>query len=215
MSSLANTRDNNPTTSSPTKVGSNQWVRMKQQRIDHANATHRILTETFGYSDSSGGWVSLTEHLESQETLTSTIQPNDILTASFGHRASPATNHSTTFLTEHDDTLEAATSLLEDHGCESCVALNFASAKRKGGGGLSGAQAQEESITRRSTLFSSLNSEPAQPYYKRNLENIKPHGNDGLYTDALVLSKEIAILQRNEVRKIVTHVLSCLLVYPL
>ena len=37
---------------------------------------------------------------------------------------------------------------------------------------------------------------------------MKPHGNDGLYTDALVLSKEIAILQRNEVRKIVTLVLS-------
>ncbi|GMH51614.1 hypothetical protein TrRE_jg13327 [Triparma retinervis] len=72
-------------------------------------------------------------------------------------------------------------------------------AKRKGGGWLSGAQAQEESITRRSTLFSSLNSEPAQPYYKLNLENIKQrNGNDGLYTDALVLSQEIAILQRNK-----------------
>ncbi|GMI24751.1 hypothetical protein TrCOL_g1573 [Triparma columacea] len=66
------------------------------------------------------------------------------------------------------------------------------------GGWLSGAQAQEESITRRSTLFSSLTSEPAQPYYKLNLENMKPHRNDGHYTDALVLSKEIAILQRNE-----------------
>ena len=131
MSSLADTRDRNSLTS-PTKVGSNQWVRTKQQRKDHDIATHRILTETFGYFDSNGGWVDLTEHLNRQETFTSTIQPNDNLTASFGHRASPATNHSTTFLTEHNDTLEAATSLLEDHGCESCVALNFASAKRKG-----------------------------------------------------------------------------------
>jgi hypothetical protein len=137
MSSLADTRDSNSLTSSPTKVGSTQWVRMKQQRKDHAIATHRILTETFGYFDSSGGWVDLTEHLNNQETFTSTILPHDNLTASFGHRASPV-NHSTTFLTEHDDTLEAATSLLEDHGCEFCVALNFASAKRagvRGGGG--------------------------------------------------------------------------------
>ncbi len=44
--------------------------------------------------------------------------------------------------------------------------LNFASAKHEGGGFLTGAQAQEESIARASTLYPSLMTVEGQQYYK-------------------------------------------------
>ena len=91
-----------------------------------------------------------------------------------------------------DDTLSAAIRLSE-LGC-SVAALNFASAKHPGGGWLNGAQAQEESVTRRSTLYASLTSEGAQAFYA-TMRDAMQSGNDGMYTHAMIYSPMVSIIR--------------------
>ncbi|KIM63221.1 hypothetical protein SCLCIDRAFT_117820 [Scleroderma citrinum Foug A] len=75
--------------------------------------------------------------------------------------------------------------------CGRIALLNFASATRPGGGFLTGAQAQEESIARSSTLYPSLMTDTAQQFYKL-------HGRDrqgGYYYHAMIYSPGIVILK--------------------
>lgn len=69
--------------------------------------------------------------------------------------------------------------------------LNFASAKKPGGGFLSGAQAQEESIARSSTLYPSLMTETGQGFYT-------PHKRDpkgGFYSHAMIYTPGVLLLR--------------------
>lgn len=67
------------------------------------------------------------------------------------------------------------------------TALNFASAKNPGGGFLRGAQAQEESIARSSTLYAGLKG---SPYYDANRLQ-----RSGLYTDGVIFSPEVWVFR--------------------
>lgn len=69
--------------------------------------------------------------------------------------------------------------------------LNFASAKKPGGGFLSGASAQEESIARSSTLYPSLMTRVAQEFY--SLHNHDAKG--GYYSHAMVYSPHVVVLR--------------------
>ncbi|KAF5328832.1 hypothetical protein D9619_011686 [Psilocybe cf. subviscida] len=69
--------------------------------------------------------------------------------------------------------------------------LNFASAKKPGGGFLSGSQAQEESIARVSTLYYSLLSEPAKPFYDLYQQDPDNH----MYTHAMVYSPGVVLMR--------------------
>ena len=71
--------------------------------------------------------------------------------------------------------------------------LNFASAKNPGGGFLSGAQAQEESIARSSTLYPSLTSSTGRKFYG-------PHNKDpkgGYYSHAMIFSPDVTVFRRD------------------
>ncbi|KAH9484927.1 hypothetical protein JR316_0001830 [Psilocybe cubensis] len=86
--------------------------------------------------------------------------------------------------------------------------LNFASAKRPGGGFIQGAQAQEESIARASTLYPSLISEPAKPFYAHYTEN----PSDAFYTHAMVYSPRVVIFRNDRgawMRPVEVDVLTC------
>jgi putative RNA 2'-phosphotransferase len=78
-----------------------------------------------------------------------------------------------------ETTIEALVRLAGQGGHVGC--LNFASAKRPGGGFLGGAQAQEESLARASGLYPALQTQP--DYYARN----KAFGSP-LYLDLLLYS---------------------------
>jgi len=69
--------------------------------------------------------------------------------------------------------------------------LNFASAKNPGGGFISGAQAQEESIARSSTLYPTLMTSTAQNFYK--LHKRDPKG--GYYSHAMIYSPHVVIFR--------------------
>ncbi|KAG2153216.1 hypothetical protein DEU56DRAFT_868644 [Suillus clintonianus] len=69
--------------------------------------------------------------------------------------------------------------------------LNFASATRPGGGFLNGAQAQEESIARSSTLYPSLMTDTAQRFYRLHVRD----RNGGYYHHAMVYTPSVVILK--------------------
>lgn len=69
--------------------------------------------------------------------------------------------------------------------------LNFASATRPGGGFLNGAQAQEESIARSSTLYPSLMTDSAQHFYQLHTRD----RNRGFYHHAMVYTPSVVILK--------------------
>lgn len=70
------------------------------------------------------------------------------------------------------------------------IALNFASAKTPGGGFISGAKAQEESLCRGSGLYSLLNSESARPYYIANRKDPKKN----LYQNYIIYTPDVPVI---------------------
>ncbi|KAH0829092.1 hypothetical protein J3R83DRAFT_2556 [Lanmaoa asiatica] len=71
--------------------------------------------------------------------------------------------------------------------------LNFASATRPGGGFLGGAQAQEESIARSSTLYPSLMTDTAQQFYKLHLHDRQ----GGFYHHAMIYTPSVVIFRND------------------
>jgi uncharacterized protein (TIGR02452 family) len=82
-----------------------------------------------------------------------------------------------------EGTAEAGRRLVAE-GETDVVALNFASARRVGGGFLGGARAQEEELCRASALFRCLETQP--DYYDAN----RAHPN-ALYTDHIIYSPRV------------------------
>ncbi|KAK7036474.1 hypothetical protein VNI00_011671 [Paramarasmius palmivorus] len=72
--------------------------------------------------------------------------------------------------------------------------LNFASAKKPGGGFLTGAQAQEESIARSSTLYPSLMTNIAQTFYSHHLKDKK----NFYYTHAMIYSSNVVVFRDDD-----------------
>ena len=72
--------------------------------------------------------------------------------------------------------------------------LNFASATKPGGGFRNGAEAQEESIARSSTLYRALTTEKAQQFYKLHKhENAAP-----FYSHGMIYSPNISIFRDDD-----------------
>ena len=69
--------------------------------------------------------------------------------------------------------------------------LNFACAKYPGGGFLLGANAQEESITRSSTLYSSLTCPTGEQFYDLHKKDPKR----GYYTHAMIFSPDVTVFR--------------------
>ncbi|GJJ08407.1 hypothetical protein Clacol_002623 [Clathrus columnatus] len=94
-------------------------------------------------------------------------------------------------------TLEAAALLkdkLEESASGSRIGvLNFASATKPGGGFLSGAQAQEETIARSSTLYPSLISDTAKDFYATH----KKDNRGCYYTHSIIWSPDIMVFRND------------------
>lgn len=71
--------------------------------------------------------------------------------------------------------------------------LNFASATTPGGGVISGARAQEESLCRCSTLYPCLDT----PYLKENYYNYHRSRYSNLYTDACIYTPDVVVFKKD------------------
>lgn len=98
------------------------------------------------------------------------------------------------FATEYectDETTFAAAARLTALGEEDIMCLNFASAKNPGGGFLGGSQAQEESLSRASGLYSCI--APMETYYQTNR-----HWSSCLYTDYMIYSPAVPVFRDDD-----------------
>ncbi|MFO1022699.1 MAG: TIGR02452 family protein [Planctomycetales bacterium] len=104
--------------------------------------------------------------------------------------AEPSPKFSTKVEVVNETTLEGVTRLLAE-GEGAVAALNFASAKHPGGGFLTGAQAQEESLARSSALYASLLKAPE--FYGAFAANPTP-----LYSDGMILSPACPVFRTDD-----------------
>ncbi|MGN0537761.1 MAG: TIGR02452 family protein [Acutalibacteraceae bacterium] len=98
-------------------------------------------------------------------------------------------NFNTEFKVYERDTVSAA---LACPLPEKCAVLNFASAKHPGGGFITGANAQEESLCRSSSLYASIGSKDAEDMYIYNTTVHKSR----FYSDYMLFSPNVAFFRR-------------------
>ncbi|KAF9228511.1 hypothetical protein BS17DRAFT_692783 [Gyrodon lividus] len=125
--------------------------------------------------------------------------PNDSLLSGWTSNAPKSSTHSTPEISILEiSTLDGARLLYDTLSSRSTsygriAVLNFASATRPGGGFLGGAQAQEESIARSSTLYPSLMTEVAQQFYQLHSRDRK----SGFYYHAMVYTPSVVIVRND------------------
>ena len=89
-------------------------------------------------------------------------------------------------------TLQGAQFLSQTRPASKIGLLNFASATKPGGGFKNGASAQEESIARSSTLYLSLETRRATPFYESHVHD------NGFYSHSMIYSPSVAIFRDDD-----------------
>jgi uncharacterized protein (TIGR02452 family) len=101
----------------------------------------------------------------------------------------PLSPDRTTEMQVANETTLVAARRLVDNGYKP-AALNFASAKHPGGGFLSGARAQEESLARSSALFACLDGNEMYDFHRAR--------KDPLYTDYAIYSPGVSVIRADD-----------------
>jgi uncharacterized protein (TIGR02452 family) len=97
----------------------------------------------------------------------------------------------TKFEVTDETTLEAAKRVCKKDENANPFVLNFASAKNPGGGFLGGAQAQEESLARSSSLYACLTTNFEMYQFNRN-------GTSCLYSDWMIYSPQVPVFRNDD-----------------
>lgn len=113
----------------------------------------------------------------------------------------------TTFELTDETTLEAAKRVCTDDVNVDPYVLNFASAKNPGGGFLSGAKAQEESIARSSSLYPCLSANFAMYEYNRGRKSC-------LYSDWMIYSPRVPVFKNDDGSLVRTPYLASIITSP-
>lgn len=149
----------------------------KTNRIQCANEVLSIAREG-GYGSPSGNWIDIAEAQDASET--GTIVLDEVWHSVLPTRESARTS----FEVRSETTLEGLLRCWIDYRPDHLACLNFASARRPGGGFLRGADAQEEGLCRASGLYPCL--QRARAFYEANAAI-----DSFLYTDQLVFSPRV------------------------
>jgi uncharacterized protein (TIGR02452 family) len=135
-----------------------------------------------GYRAPSGAAVDLRDALRRAQHGTRSYPPEHALPM-------PLPFDGATKVEVSNETTLAAALRLVQHGHRP-VALNFASAKHPGGGFLSGARAQEESLARSSGLYACLRDDPM---YERHRAQ-----RDAMYTSYAIYSPDVPVFRDDD-----------------
>jgi uncharacterized protein (TIGR02452 family) len=135
-----------------------------------------------GYANPSGRFVSLGDALRRAKEGTCSYPPGaSVRVPAFPDRA-------TEIEVVNASTLDAARDLVgKGHRV---AALNFASAKNPGGGFLSGARAQEESLARASGLYALLLGDPMYDHHRSR--------KDPMYSNWVIYSPDVPVFRLDE-----------------
>jgi uncharacterized protein (TIGR02452 family) len=154
----------------------------------------RIATETLaafdkgGYTSPEGVQIELSALLGACLEGTRYFQPEDLATLRAQTPQRVSAGAVTTIAVTPETTLQGAARLILSGGYQRIGVLNFASARKPGGGFLSGAQAQEESLARSSALYLSLLRCPEFYAFHRSL-------NTCLYSDRMIFSPRCPVVR--------------------
>jgi uncharacterized protein (TIGR02452 family) len=131
------------------------------------------------YQAPSGHMVDLREAITQARIRTITYPPD--------RKVRPAATdmHPTQVMVSNETTLAAATRLVAEGRWP--VALNFASARHPGGGFLSGARAQEESLARSSALYACLEGNPMYAWHEAR--------RNPFYSDYAIYSPDVPVFR--------------------
>ncbi len=157
----------------------------RDQRAAIARETLAIV-ESGRYSDPSGRVVDVSGDVRACVAATRLVLPGEWV--AFERPHVPESPSGPGFGVRNESTLKALARRVAA-GHRRVGVLNFASARRPGGGFQSGAEAQEEALARSSALYASLVSESGSRFYR--------HGAalDGLYTDRVVVSPDCPVFR--------------------
>ncbi len=140
------------------------------------------IIEAAGYRSLSGNWVDLSPYLESSVEGSRLYRPG-FFSKELGKQAGSNPKCKANITLANETTQQAAGRMYAE-GLRKIALLNFASARNPGGGFLSGAKAQEEDLTRCSTLYACLSR--CMEYYDYNRAR-----DTMLYSDMAIFSPEV------------------------
>jgi uncharacterized protein (TIGR02452 family) len=143
------------------------------------------------YSAPDGATVAIREVLAACVSATRYYEPDELDEISAQSQTQPGDTLATTLDVVNETTLQACARLVARQHDQRLGVLNFASARKPGGGFLNGAHAQEESLARSSGLYDSLRQCP-QFYEFHRAQNT------ALYSDRMIYSPSCPILRDDE-----------------
>ena len=134
-------------------------------------------------------YYELNDRIFTVESPHTTYYPERRLTSGFINRYSQTKGIDTQIYIKYATTLEAIQELHDEHPKDKIAALNFASGRNPGGGFLKGANAQEESLARTTSLYISLLEAPR--FYSAN------NAVRGYYTHGIIYSSDIVVIRHS------------------
>lgn len=176
------------------------WKQHRRSRLrEIAEETLSALSSGYYFVD--GRQVDLTAPIDESISGTSFFEPEALI----DWQTPEITRQVDCSITVEESTTLVAACELFDNRRESNIRkigiLNFASAKKEGGGFKSGAQAQEESIARSSTLYPSLMTSEGQRFY----EHHRKDNNRCYYTHSMIYSRNIRVIRDDDARMAEWH----------
>lgn len=160
----------------------------RNQRAKTGNETVEIVKQG-SYITPDSNQIDISENVANCLNQTTLWSPEDL--ENLVQRTTATSKYTTNYDVRNETVLTTARRLIIEEKMTNTLCLNFASAKKPGGGFLGGSQAQEESLARSSALYDSLITQ--QDYY-----DINRQCGTAFYTDYMIYSPKVPVFRTDE-----------------